>query len=111
MPLTLAQISDQFTNTTLKSRCEAAMLKHAPSIARESRAVANHAQRRVLALNIIQSGPIWPHWQRWILSDSVILNAANPAAVDSITDAAIESLVLTVWDYVAVPGVLPADVA
>jgi hypothetical protein len=111
MPLSLLQIFDQFTNTTLKTRCEAAMLKHAPSIASESRATPYHPERRTLALRIIQSGPSWGEWQRWILSDSAIINAANPAAVDALSDDAIVSLVLTVWNYVAVPGVLPADVA
>ena len=105
--MALIDIATALSSTVLRARCEGAILKNAPSIARESRTVFAHDKRRQLALLCLRSGIAWGEWQRWVVSDGTVLAAA--ADVSALSDAQIESLVLTIWNSVA--GVDPADAA
>lgn len=104
--MALIDIATALSNPTLKTRCEGAILKNAPYIARESRLTVNHAERRALALRCLRSNISWGEWVRWVVSDSTVLAAAADTSV--LSDAQIESLILTIWDFVA--GIEPADV-
>lgn len=104
---TLLDITTALNSTTLRTRCEGAILKNAMGISRESRLTPHHDERRSLALRALRVGISWPDWQRFVVSDGVVI--AKAAAPDTLTDGEVESLVLTIWNLVA--GIDPEDVA
>lgn len=104
MPLTNQNIYDAVVtilrepSNTFRQRCIGSILRQAPVIAAESRGVANHTQRRALALTTLKNGGDFGPWIPWIATHATITGTASLAAVNAFSDAQIDTIIEDVWD-------------